>query len=87
MRTATDLVRAYPKTFAGRSIWADRVFLRDGKSATALPLSSIWINGGPQPLKHVIGALRLLGRVDALLFSRLHERRYVEYARSRWPKD
>lgn len=59
----------------------------DVKTATALSFSSIWSDGGPEALKHMIGALRLLGRVDALLFSRLHERRYVEYARSRWATD
>jgi hypothetical protein len=87
LRTVIDIVRDYPKSFTGRTTWADRVFFRDGKTATALPFSSIWSDDGPQALKHMIGALQLLGRVDALLFSRLHERRYFEYARSRWATD
>jgi hypothetical protein len=87
LRTVIDIVRDYPKSFAGRRTWADRVFFRDVKTATALPFSSIWSDGGPQALRHMIGALRLVGRVDALLFSRLHERRYFEYARSRWAAD
>ena len=87
LRTVVDIVRDYPKTFAGRRTWADRVFCRDGETATPIPFSSIWSNGGPQALRHMIGALRLLGHADALLFSRLHERRYFEYARSRWATD
>jgi hypothetical protein len=63
------------------------VFFRHARSAVPLPFSSICGDGGPSGLKHLIGALRLLGRADALLFSRLHERRHVEYARSGWATD
>lgn len=87
LRTVVDILRDYPKSFGGRRTWTERVFFRDAKTALALPFSSIWGEGGPNGLKHLIGALRLLNRADALLFSRLHERRHVEYARSRWATD
>jgi hypothetical protein len=87
LRTIVDIVRDYPKSFGGRRTWTERVFFRDAKNAIPLPFSSICCDGGPNGLKHLVGALRLLGHADALLFSRLHERRHVEYARSGWATD
>ena len=87
LRTIIDILRDYPKSFEGRRTWSDRVFMHDPKDAVPLPFSSIWGDAGPGGLKHVIGPVRLLGRADALLFSRLHERRHVEYARSGWATD
>jgi hypothetical protein len=87
LRTVVDILRDYPMSFGGRRRWTDRVFFRDAQNATPLPISSIWSDGGPKVLEHAIGALRLLGRVDALLFSRLHERGYIEHARSGWATD
>jgi hypothetical protein len=87
VRTIVDIVRDYPKSFGGRRTWTERVFFRDAKNAVPRPFSSICGDGGPSGLKRLIGALRLLGHADALLFSRLHERRHVEYARSGWATD
>jgi hypothetical protein len=87
VRTIVDMARDYPKSFAGRRTWTERVFFRQAKNAVPLPFSSICGDGGPNRLKRLIGALRLLGRADALLFSRLHERRHFEYARSGWATD
>jgi hypothetical protein len=87
MRTIVDILRDYPKSFGGRRTWTERAFFREAKNGLALPFSSICRDGGPKGLKHLIGSLRLLGHADALLFSRLHERRHVEYTRSRWATD
>jgi hypothetical protein len=86
-RTVLDILRDYPASFGARRTWTGRVFFRDSKHADVLPVSSIWSDGAPKGLAHLIGALRVLDRADALLFSRLHERRSIEYARSGWATD
>jgi hypothetical protein len=60
LQTMIDVVRDYPENFAGRKSWGDRVFYRDPETGVAIPLASIWNDGGPMIVKHFIAAMRLL---------------------------
>lgn len=60
LQTMIDVVRDYPENFAGRKSWGDRVFYRNPQTGVAVPLASIWNDGGPRIVKHFIAAMRLL---------------------------
>jgi hypothetical protein len=60
LQTMIDVVRDYPENFAGRKSWGDRVFYRNPQTGVAIPLASIWNDGGPRIVKHFIAAMRLL---------------------------
>jgi hypothetical protein len=60
LQTMVDVVRDYPENFAGRRTWADRVFYRDPQTKIAVPLASLWNDGGPGIVKQFIAAMRLL---------------------------
>jgi hypothetical protein len=60
LQTIVDVVREYPENFAGRRTWADRMFYRDPETKTAVPLASLWNDGGPRIVKQFIAAMRLL---------------------------
>jgi hypothetical protein len=60
LQTIVDVVRDYPENFAGRRTWADRVFYRDPQTNIAVPLASLWNDGGPRIVKQFIAAMRLL---------------------------
>ncbi len=60
LQTMVDVVRDYPENFAGRRTWADRVFYRDPLTKIAVPLASLWNDGGPGIVKQFIAAMRLL---------------------------
>jgi hypothetical protein len=60
LQTMVDVVREYPENFEGRKSWGDRVFYRSPDSGEAVPLASIWTDGGPMVVKHFITAMRLL---------------------------
>jgi len=60
LQTMVDVVREYPENFAGRRSWADRVFYRDPQTQIAVPLASLWNDGGPGIVKQFIAAMRLL---------------------------
>jgi hypothetical protein len=60
LQTMVDVVREYPENFAGRRTWADRVFYRDPQTQIAVPLATLWNDGGPGIVKQFIAAMRLL---------------------------
>jgi hypothetical protein len=60
LQAMVDVVRDYPENFAGRRTWADRVFYRDPQTKIAVPLASLWSDGGPGIVKQFIAAMRLL---------------------------
>jgi len=60
LQTMVDVVREYPENFAGRRTWADRVFYRDPATKIAVPVASIWTDGGPGIVKQFVGAMRLV---------------------------
>jgi len=60
LQTMVDVVREYPENFAGRRTWADRVFYRDPETKIAIPVASIWTDGGPAIVKQFVGAMRLI---------------------------
>jgi hypothetical protein len=60
LQTIVDVVREYPENFAGRRTWADRVFYRDAQTQVAVPLATLWKDGGPGIVKQFIAAMRLL---------------------------
>jgi hypothetical protein len=84
LQTIIDIVREYPENFAGRRTWADRMFYRDPETKIALPLASLWSDGGPRIVGQFIRAMRLIDAAvhpafAALLSSRMHGR-----GSSRW---
>ena len=60
LETMVDVVRDYPENFAGRRTWADRVFYRDPQTNIAVPIATLWNDGGPGIVKQFIAAMRLL---------------------------
>jgi hypothetical protein len=59
LQTMVDVVRDYPENFAGRRTWADRVYYRDPATKIAVPLATLWTDGGPGIVKQFVAAMRL----------------------------
>jgi hypothetical protein len=79
LQTIVDVVREYPENFAGRRTWADRVFYRDPQTKIAVPLATLWKDGGPGIVKQFIAAMRLLEWTPfrSVLRMALHDRSTV----------
>ncbi|HMF77795.1 MAG TPA: hypothetical protein VK604_19215 [Bryobacteraceae bacterium] len=76
LQTMIDVVRDYPENFVGRQTWADRVFYRNPETEIAVPLASIWKDGGPMIVKQFVGAMRFFEwrGVRSALRVALHDR-------------
>ncbi len=60
LQTMVDVVRDYPENFVGRRTWADRVFYRNPQTQIAVPLGTIWKDGGPMIVRQFVAAMGFL---------------------------
>ena len=60
LQAMVDVVRDYPENPAGRKLWSDRIFWRNPVNGETAPVSSIWSQGAPIPVKCFLAAMRSL---------------------------